>query len=256
MLKDYNEKKYITYSQKMLVSLLFVRPQRYDSGEKDEVENMELISKAELVKEYEVNASFYRLKFDDKVFDCRNRAIIRRIGVNQEYYDAVFILVNPGSCHPEMQDSIQYKNPLHGEIPLIGAESDSTQCQIMRLMKLREWKQVCIINLSDLCSGNLDNFKSLLEDAKRLSYTYHSIFSKERSKELNQIIHANKGPFIVGWGTKDFIKPLANKALQSHSSVQPVVGWQHNIKPFYYHPNQRLKEGKIEWLQRLNTLLA
>jgi hypothetical protein len=217
---------------------------------------MELVSKEELVNEYEVNASFYKLKIADKVFDCRNRAIIRRKGVNENDYDAVFILVNPGSCNPKSLDLIPYINPIDKEVPLVRAESDPTQWQIMRLMKLRAWKQVCIINLSDLCSGNLDNFKSLLDDAKRLSYTYHSIFSKERSKELNQIIHANKGPFIVGWGTKGFIKPLVSKALQSHSSVQPFVGWQHNTKPFYYHPNQRLKKGKIEWLQRLNELLA
>jgi hypothetical protein len=218
---------------------------------------MELVSKEELVNEYEVKASFYKLKFDDKVFDCRNRAIIRRIGVNEEDYDAVFILVNPGSCHPESLDAIPYKNPLHGEIPLIRAESDPTQWQIMRLMRLKAWKQVCMINLSDLCSGNLNNFKSLLEDAKRLSYTYHSIFSKDRSKELNQIIDANKGPLIVGWGTKSYIKPMANTVLQSSSSnTLQVVGWQHQTKPFYYHPNQRLNERKIEWLQRLNALLA
>ncbi|WP_177184847.1 hypothetical protein [Sporolactobacillus nakayamae] len=41
---------------------------------------MELISKKELLKEFEVKASFYNMKIGHKIFECRNQARIKRIG--------------------------------------------------------------------------------------------------------------------------------------------------------------------------------
>lgn len=42
--------------------------------------NVELVSKKELLKEFEVEASFYNVKIGDRVFECRNQARIKRIG--------------------------------------------------------------------------------------------------------------------------------------------------------------------------------
>ena len=111
---------------------------------------MELVKKKKLLKEFEVEASFYNVKLGDAVFECRNQARIKRIGITTENYDAIFILCNPGSCEPIMKAAkFTDLDPRMEEAPFIRANSDQTQEQIMRLMKINQWNQVNILNLWD-----------------------------------------------------------------------------------------------------------
>ena len=164
---------------------------------------MELVSKNELLNEFEVEASFYNVKIGDQTFECRNQAKVKRKSVKTDLFDAIFVLVNPGSCNALDKNYVITENdPRTDNIPFVKAESDSTQWQIMRLMKLKEWDQVNIINLSDLCTGSLKIFQSKLETADSLSFHHHSIFLDERQKELKKILDANKGPVILGLGSR------------------------------------------------------
>lgn len=217
---------------------------------------MELLSKNELLEEFEVEASFYNITIGDQTFECRNQAKVKRKSIETDEFDAIFVLVNPGSCNPlDKNFEISEIDPRNDLIPFVKAKSDSTQWQIMRLMKLKEWDQVNIINLSDLCSGSLKIFRAKLAEAESLSFHHHSIFSDERQKELKKILDANKGPVILGWGTERFIKNKANEVLQNHLIVN-YIGWRHSDDPYYFHPNQRLKARKIEWLKNIEKMLV
>lgn len=216
---------------------------------------MELVKKKELLTEFEVEASFYNVKLGDVVFECRNQARIKRKGFTTEKFDAIFILCNPGSCEPIMKAAVPYLDPRRAEAPFIRANSDQTQEQIMRLMKIKQWNQVNIINISDLCSGNLTDFTKILTDAENASFTYHSIFSDERREELLRILKSNSKGFVIsGWGTNSIIKAGANKVLQ-HNQISSLIGWKHKLRPFYYHPNPHIYQDKKEWIhQTLESL--
>jgi hypothetical protein len=213
---------------------------------------MELITKKELLKEFEVEASFYNVRTNDLVFECRSQARIKRKGTLKDEYDAVLVLCNPGSCKSSL--SPQELDPRKDKIPFGLAQSDQTQEQVMRLMELRRWDQVNMVNISDICSGNIDDFRFKLKNAKNALFTYHSIFSKERRNELLQVIELNKGPVIAGWGVKPFMKKEITQILLS-DLFKEIKGWNHSTYPYYYHPNLRLSEKNKEWLITINEIL-
>ncbi|WP_139692972.1 DUF1643 domain-containing protein [Sporolactobacillus terrae] len=211
---------------------------------------MDLISKKELLKEFEVEASFYNMRVGDRVFACRNQARIKRIGFSSNKLDAIFILCNPGSCDPLIKEMVPVLDPRREVVPFIKANSDPTQEQIMRLMKIEQWNLISIINLSDLCSGNLKDFKNKLRDALSNTFTYHSIFSKERENELKKLLQYNSNvEVIAGWGTDPSIKNMANEVFQ-HKLINNIKGWKHKTHPFYYHPNPKIFDSKKEWIDR------
>lgn len=211
---------------------------------------MELVSKKELLEEFEVEASFYNVKIGDKLFECRNEARIKRRGSSSNKLDAIFILCNPGSCDPSMKEIVPVLDPRREVVPFIKANSDPTQEQIMRLMKIKHWNLISIINLSDLCSGNLTDFKTKLKDAINHSFTYHSIFSNERENELKKLLQFNSSvQLIAGWGTDTSIKNIVKGVFQ-HKLINNLKGWRHKTYPFYYHPNPRIYESKKEWINQ------
>lgn len=213
---------------------------------------MELITKKELLKEFEVEASFYNVRINDLLFECRSQARIKRKGTLKEEYDAVLVLCNPGSCKSSL--SPQELDPRIERIPFVLAQSDQTQEQIMRLMELRQWDQVNMINLSDICSGNIDDFQSKLAIAKKALFTCHSIFSKERRDELLSVIQLNKGPVIACWGKRQFMKNEITTILSS-DLFNKIKGWKNSTSPYYYHPNLRIPDRNKEWLITMNEIL-
>lgn len=214
---------------------------------------MELIKKKELLNEFEVEASFYNVTVNDQVFECRSQARIKRKGVYKEDYDAILVLCNPGSCKGSMSPPVL--DPRVDKIPFVPADSDPTQEQVMRLMVLQQWDQVNMINISDLCAGNIDNFKDILKKANKELFNYHSIFSRLRNKELLELLELNKGPVIAGWGKRDFLKCQIKQVL-SINSLKDIKGWNHPDHPYYYHPNQRNQDDKKEWLIKVDNILT
>ena len=214
---------------------------------------MELIKKKELLQEFEVEASFYNVVVNDQIFECRSRARIKRKGVNKEEYDAILVLCNPGSCKGVISPPIL--DPRKDEIPFVPAKSDPTQEQVMRLMVMRQWDHVNIINISDLCAGNIDNFKIMLKKAKEELFTYHSIFSTERKSELLGLLELNNGPIIAGWGKKTFIKEYIEQVLLM-APFNDIIGWKHLDHPYYYHPNLQIPNKNKKWLITVNNLLT
>lgn len=215
---------------------------------------MELVSRKELLKEYEVEASFYNVRIEGETFECRSQARIKRKGVQVDKADAILILCNPGSCDPDVSEKVPELDLRKDFVPFIKANSDQTQEQIMRLMKFKQWSLVNIINLSDICAGNLQDFKSKYNKVKQYSFSYHSIFSDTRKNEIKTIIDSNEGRIILGWGEESHLKEMANEALQ-HKLINNFISWKHAKNPFYYHPNPYDTKLKKQWLRIIVNLL-
>ncbi|WP_404469640.1 hypothetical protein [Sutcliffiella horikoshii] len=215
---------------------------------------MELTSRAELLKVFRVEASFYKRKIGDEYITLRNQArIIRRGYSDTTTSDAVVMMVNPGSCNVSDKNyNIPILNPVTERVPFVEANSDQTQEQLMRLMDIRVWNHLVIINLSDICSGNIDVFFSYL---RKVVEDDHSILSDARIKELEFILANNRGPVIAAWGTNSRIKKPAKIALE-HPLLKPIVGLRHELCPYYLHPRPALMEKRALWLHNINRLLG
>lgn len=210
-----------------------------------------------LKKDFEVTASFYQIKAGDFYFRCRNHAVIRRKGYNsQKQPDALIVMANPGSCKPSEPT---YEAPLYQDdltkIPYVPVNIDPTQYQLMRLMKLMDWNEISIINLSDLCAGNMDGFKKRLKWVHHQRISYHSIFSKKRTKERMQLLSKSRR-IILAWGKNTSINKLASYALKKIPNENlyglkfPDMEWA------YRHPNPMLATACIAWLEDMKKHLT
>lgn len=146
---------------------------------------MQFWSAKELRKEFYVQASFYKIEVANEIYQCRNQALIlRKNNEHQEKHDALVIMANPGLCNPKKTDP---ELPLiKGKIEnlqLVDSNDDSTQRQLMRLMKIMNWNVVSIVNLSDICAGNLIEFNKIISKLKIYRFENHTLFCPERVDE-------------------------------------------------------------------------
>ena len=156
--------------------------------------------------------------------------------------------MNPGSCQPTDEAyEFPYYNADLSKIPLIQAKPDPTQYQIMRLMERMKWNMIYIVNLSDLCAGNIDEFKRHLNDFETSRDDSHSIFSSSREGTIKSLV-SERTKVIAGWGTKSFIKEKASYALSLISKHGKVYGLPHKAVPYYYHPYPMVQHKCIKWL--------
>ncbi|MDN3015853.1 hypothetical protein PH210_06480 [Paenibacillus sp. BSR1-1] len=218
---------------------------------------MEYVYAETLKNEFKVLASFYTEQVRGEEFHCRNIAFVMQKGKqNIKRPDAFIILMNPGTSAPKGKKSTSPYLYLEApsKLPLVEAKPDPTQYQIMRLMRLKGWNCVGILNLSDIRAGNSDDFKILLEKAELTGFHSHSIFSSTRVNELVSIINCSNGPIITAWGTNELLEPLANRALSILPSSR-LKGLEHINKPFYYHINPILKVRQLEVLTKLHEMI-
>lgn len=212
---------------------------------------MSFTPKAELTAVFKTEGAFYRRIAEGEEFNCRSLAKITRRDAGTREADAVFVMVNPGSCEPE---NSCYTYPLftknYHQVPLIPAKTDPTQVQIMRLMERQNWDCVYVVNLSDLCSGNIDTFKQLKKRFETSWNDTHSIFSEPRIQEIEYLI-GEKTVFIAAWGTQSSMASSMMQALTLLPSFGPVCGLPHAKHPYYLHPKPMLKQGCINWLNEM-----
>lgn len=208
----------------------------------------------QLRKEFEVWASFYELEVGSETFLCRNHAYIKRKGERgPKSTNALVVMANPGSCHPA---DPTYKAPTaksnFTNFPYVPVNVDPTQYQLMRLMKIMDWKEISIINLSDLCSGNMNEFKRKLKQVNDSDIKCHSIFSETRTSERLKYFENKKMNVILAWGKDRSIKRLANHALNLIPDDTKIYGLRFlNEAWAFRHPNPLIKDRCIAWLKEM-----
>jgi hypothetical protein len=218
---------------------------------------MELIKAEHLKTKFEVEGSFYNIEIGSKVFECRNYAQVYRIdSKNNQWYDAIFVLANPGLCTPKQSSyEIPHLSVEETAVNYTLAKTDNTQYQIMRFMQLKNWNKILLINLSDIRAGNLNEFRKKLNEAKKAGFESHSIFSALRVNELKKVIAQCTGQTILAWGTDPIVKQLANRACDVLPQER-IIGMKHEKAPFYYHASPTPLKGKIRWLEYMNERIS
>ncbi|AQU78444.1 DUF1643 domain-containing protein [Planococcus faecalis] len=208
----------------------------------------------DLNESFKVSAMFYHAEVNNERFLMRREARISRKGSIQSKVDAVVVMVNPGSCQPETEMGHTQLE----KIEMLPAKSDPTQHQLMRLMERMDWNELIIVNLSDICEGNLKKFKEIEQKFKSAGIP-HSIFQNDNSVERDELL-ANADYLIFAWGGSNNAKRMA-KEYGLYDKGRQLAPYQHAIslnhieKQYPRHPKPALISNQIEWLENLIPLL-
>lgn len=214
---------------------------------------MEFVYADELKQKFSVYGHFYDLKIGSRIFKCRSVLEILSKSENLESSAtpcAVVVMMNPGSSRPLDSDYVPKQHSVveitsnKWKKTLVPTRPDNAQYQLMRLMVLKGWKHVRVLNLSDLRNGNSGNFSTDFAQAKELdSSSPHSLTNSRRLLELESLC-AGSPLVIAAWGASDVLREAAGSFL---SRIQ-VRGLSLDY-PWYRYPSPYRKDQKIEWLR-------
>ncbi len=223
------------------------------------------ISAAELKLEYDVFGHFYSVELPSKeVVECRSvLEISTKIWTSKDHSelsplnpDAVFIMMNPGSSRPliEVNNRIRAKAIHKLTISLVPTKPDTTQYQVMRLMKVRQWRHVRVLNLSDVRSSKSPEFFKTFQRLERESqFDSHSIFSDARSAELLlKLPKSRKTPLVLAWGLSQKLNPLIERCLNRLHPKSKILGLlEPGTTNKYRHPLPSLHRDQQIWLDNM-----
>ena len=197
---------------------------------------------------FEVQAQFYQTMFKNELRLCRSYARLKRIGsCEQDKDDALLVMINPGSCRAMNSEAAvvqtsnrqQFQSNLKS-LELADSYPDPAQYQLMRLMEIRNWKSIGIINLFDLVDANSKDFFNQIQDSEP---SIISLTHPWRSDELNFRI-SKSNLVILGWGLNSVIAREAKLIL---NLLPNYYGVQIGENGFRY-PSPYLKSKKLEWI--------
>jgi len=215
---------------------------------------MEFIYADELKNQFSVFGHFYDLEIGNRVFNCRSvlEIVSKTIGdLNSSKPCAVVVMMNPGSSKPLNPDYTPQKFSLD-EIKsnswkkdIIPTKPDNAQYQIMRMMLLKGWKHVRVLNLSDLRNGNSSKFSIEYKNAEILDPSNpHSLTHQDRNTELRN--YCLKSPIVIAaWGSTEVLRESAQLFLHNIDNVQGLP----LESPWYRYPSPYKKDQKLDWLE-------
>jgi len=215
---------------------------------------MEFIYAERLKNHFSVFGHFYDLEIGNSVFNCRSvlEIVSQTIDdLNSSKPCAVVVMMNPGSSKPLNPDYIPQKFSLD-EIKskswkkdIIPAKPDNAQYQIMRLMLLKDWKHVRVLNLSDLRNGNSNKFSIEYRNAQILDASNpHSLMHQDRYTELRNYC-LNSSIVIAAWGSTEVLRESAELFLRNIDNVRGLP----LESPWYRYPSPYRKDQKLNWLK-------
>ncbi|MCC9606912.1 DUF1643 domain-containing protein [Blastopirellula sp. JC732] len=223
---------------------------------------------AELKKTYDIFGHFYTVAVSpDEVASCRS--VLEIIDkectpgdvniICDRQPDAVFIMMNPGSSQPlvEVNNHIDADQIGDLAISLVPTKPDTTQYQVMRVMRHCGWRHVRVLNLSDLRSPKSPVFIKTFERLEAdHDYVAHSIFSPARKKELTKKLPQSRDtPLVFAWGLSEKLSPLIERCLNAIPAKQNFTGLlAEGTEDKYRHPLPTLQRDKEIWFQNMIRL--
>jgi hypothetical protein len=220
---------------------------------------LEFVPAEALKGNYAVFGHFYNLSIEGRQFACRSGLeIIKKSTCDfiQSEPDAVFVMMNPGSSKPNdpnyewpdfsAKDLASLAEDKHYSL----VKPDPTQYQLMRLMRIEQWRHVRVINLSDLIEGNSGRFVKIFTRCLKIDPSNPtSILHNSRQRELKKAIGNRHPPLVIAaWGKKYALKKSAFLFLEMFPNLRGIP----REAPWYAHASPTLKTEKIKWLKKMS----
>jgi hypothetical protein len=225
----------------------------------------EFIGAETLKKEFAAFGHFYNLKINNKIFKCRS--VLNIVSINISDYsqivpNAIVVMMNPGSSRPldSLYSPAEYTTNeiLSGKWVkvFVSTRPDNAQYQIMRVMRIRNWKYVRVLNLSDLRNGNSGMFSLEFKNASNIdSSNPHCITHPNRINELTDATQTKMNvPIIAAWGNTGVLLDSAKSFLDIHKSVIGIRSDE--LSTAFRYASPYLKEKKLQWLSGILSQLT
>lgn len=214
---------------------------------------MSLIPAEQLKQTFSVEAKFYHAEIENEKILMRREARIRRNGVFTTRADAVIVMITPSNC---AQAGETAKSPRDAE--WIPTKPNPTQYQLMNLMERQGWNLITLINLSDICEGNIGNFK-IIENKFNRTDISHSLFQEDNVQDREALL-ASADHLIFAWGSSNVAKRLAAqfglfKEGNPEKSYAHAKAWVAVENGFPRHPKPATVADRVVWLDKMEALL-
>lgn len=211
-----------------------------------------LIPAEHLKQLFSVEAKFYHAEIENKKFLMRREARIQRQGADCTQVDAVIVMINPSNCAQAVETERSAE-----ETQWISTKPNPTQYQLMNLMERKEWNLVTLINLSDICEGNMGNFK-MIENKFNKAGVAHSLFQEGNAQE-REVLLASANHLIFAWGSTTVAKRLALEFGLFRNGL-PDDSYPHAkslvaSSGFPRHPKPATVADRVKWLDKIEALL-
>ena len=185
---------------------------------------------AALLTQYAVWGKYYSRTLGGADYAMRSHLELFSHNINPEAAitgapDAVAVMMNPGGSQP-----LPALASIHGYLP---AKPDTTQYQLMRVMRRVGWRHVRVVNLSDFRAPKSADFIRFL--AATPIDMRHSLFDTSRAAELAHTINGAQG-VVLGWGIAPVFEPLARQVLAALPPSLPRYGLRGAADWVYKHP--------------------
>lgn len=212
----------------------------------------EFIKAADLKKQYQVKGRFYVLKSVNSITKCRSLLTITDTAKTHKK-KLLVIMLNPGSSRPIDKEYLETEilatqiDKLNS-VSLIDTKPDTTQYQIMRVMKELQFTYANIINLYDIREPKSG---ILFDNAKKGELqTEASIFANTRQSELNSYF-TNETTVILAWGNAKPISEIEKKAIENISKLTKKIFTVRGNNNIICHPSPQNHNFKIKWLDNI-----
>ena len=232
---------------------------------KKEVTSQPFVPANQLKQKFGVFGHFYSVELASKeVVECRSVLEIAshehtpadHTELSGLRPDAVFVMMNPGSSKPLVEVNNRIRASAIHKLPifLVPTKPDTTQYQVMRVMHVRGWQHVRVLNLSDLRSPKSAEFIKIFQRLERDEvFDGHSIFSNDREAELSlKLPRSGKFPLVLAWGISDKLTPLVNRCVAKLPKKRKVIGL---LEPGsvhkYRHPLPSLQKDQRRWVEQV-----
>lgn len=194
---------------------------------------------------FDLTACFYynrKEEVSQNIFPYRKYVDLSITGSSPKKFDAIFILMNPGSAASVNEGGILKKTKEKGYFEVIlPIDADPTIKVIASLMEKMDYDKVRIINLSDQRASRSEEFLKGIQnagDSIEAEELKASIFHPLRKKDLKQYFIKNV-PIILGWGVDQRLSRLSELCIDC-LDPKMVFGLQKaNSSTQYYHPLRR-----------------
>ncbi|HZX26464.1 MAG TPA: hypothetical protein VFF16_05315 [Telluria sp.] len=217
------------------------------------------VSAAELKDEFEVTGHFYRVRVRGLgALACRSVLEIARRDGPRGKAEAVFVMMNPGSSAPLAGAEPEIGMGAIGALPVaqVPAKPDTTQYQLMRVMRHTGWNRVRVLNISDLREPSSAVFVERF-GALEPRYPAHSVFAPARAAELAAKLERKRGaPVVCAWGVSPALDPLIARCLAALDGHSLVGLRKPDTADKYFHPLPPVQSGQRQWVTEMCALLT
>jgi hypothetical protein len=165
-------------------------------------------------------------------------------------------MMNPGSSRPLLPVDQLVKVEAMDRLTthLVPTRPDTTQYQVLRVMRQLGWQHVRVLNLSDLrCTKSVQFFREFQQLEAEHGFDVHTLFAARRKVELARRLTSHLHlPIVRAWGVSDALNPLIDRCERAIRGRETRYGLaKAGTTNKFFHPLPSLQSQQRLWVEQM-----